>query len=367
MTTIRFDFDTQPPATGIGSWSGVPLPGLSSCVFNTLWQTGGYWEMTDSCEVLSRFYGECLLWLHLPGLKFDEARISVTIDHAYPPPGGQNSILQIRTDDDLFGSTLHDTYTFSVVSDDTDLGTQEIVLTPASVVGDNYAIIYLGVWGSSDTVNDPEVVARINSVEFVNSDELRHTGLAADQARLYVTANQGGTLRSFAYDLETLTVEAISDFGAVTYAELDARSHGIFPVTKPGVNGDLFARGRDGNDNQVLRSVDSGESFANVGDAGWSSSKYCVALLPDPLNSDDIVACFDDDDLYRSEDGSDSWAKTGDSPVTLREAGRHYLDRSELLLAAQAADSLRFTNNQGGSFDDISDSVGTVNAVEVSL
>jgi len=73
-----------------------------------------------------------------------------------------------------------------------------------------------------------------------------------------------------------------------------------------------------------------------------------------------------DDDIYHSEDDGATWDKKGDAPDTLREAGRHPLDAGDLLLAEQDADSLHYTHNLGLSFDDVSDTVGTVNAIEVS-
>jgi photosystem II stability/assembly factor-like uncharacterized protein len=125
----------------------------------------------------------------------------------------------------------------------------------------------------------------------------------------------------------------------------------------------LFVRGRDGSGNQILQSTDGGETFSDVSDAGWATTKYCVALLPDPLRPADMVAAFDDNDLYRTEDEAATWAKTGDASDTLREAARHLTEPEELLLAAQAADTLEFTNNYGSTFEDVSETVGTVNVI----
>jgi hypothetical protein len=192
-------------------------------------------------------------------------------------------------------------------------------------------------------------------------------GLAADQVNLYVTANDDGTLKLLAYNLESLAQVTEASFGAATYAELDARTRGIFPVVKPGNDGVLFARGRDGNNKQVLLSDDYGATFTDASDGGWATSKYCVGLLPDPLRPDDLVAVFDDNDLYQSQDGSVTWAKTGDAPATLRAAARHLTSPEELLLGAQAEDTLYWAPNLGASFEDVSDAaLGTINAIEVS-
>jgi hypothetical protein len=184
---------------------------------------------------------------------------------------------------------------------------------------------------------------------------------------LYATANDRGTLKLIAYNLETLAQTSEATFGTATFAEIASRTRGIFPVVKPGNDGLLFARGRDGNDKQVLLSDDHGATFADVGDAGWAADKYCVGLLPDPLRPDDLAADFGDNDVYQSKDGAGTWSKTGDAPATLRAAARHPIRPEELLLGAQAEDTLYWTGNLGVSFEDVSDAaLGTVNVIEVS-
>lgn len=179
--TLTYNFNTQPPTTGVGSWNGVPIAGLSACSQNTLWRSGalcsnaGYWEQSANCQVSSRYFGEAQIYLYYPGLKFSEVTVGIQVDHAYIPPGGQNSVLQLRQDDDLVGpTTLLDTHTFTIISDDTDLSCQDIVLTPTpSPSGDNYLILYLGIWGSANIGVDPEVEARVTSVEIVKPVGLR--------------------------------------------------------------------------------------------------------------------------------------------------------------------------------------------------
>lgn len=197
-------------------------------------------------------------------------------------------------------------------------------------------------------------------------DQFRLLGLASDTAYLYLTAIENAVLYARAYDLANLGLQAEVAAGAAAYGDPDTLTKGIWPVAKPGSEGVLFLRGRDGNDVKIQLSDDGGVTFSEQDDAGWAADKFCVALLPDPLLPGDLVACFADNDLYRSEDSAATWSKTGDSPVTLGEAARHTSTPAELLLAAQAADSLRFTNNYGLSFDDVSDTVGTVRVIEVS-
>lgn len=197
--------------------------------------------------------------------------------------------------------------------------------------------------------------------------ELRHLGLATDQAQLYLTANDAGTLKCFAYNLDTLTLVNTASLGAATFVEVNDRDRGIFPAVKPGTDEVVFLRGRDGSNVAVQRSDDGGATFGDVDDVGWATTKYVVALLIDPLHPDDLVAVFDDDDLYQSLDGGETWAKLADAPGTLRAAGRHLIDAGRLMLAAQAVDTIHFTPNLGLTTEDVSDAaLNTINAIEVS-
>lgn len=368
---IRYDF-----SGGEDGWTGTPFPALASiCAKNSFWQSSalcgqvGYWEHIEPpCELgtPTRYVNEVMIWLAAPGLDYDRVLVGVQADHLYVT-GADDLICRVISSPDLISWSEEARYDFSASGDDEDFGCQEIELLPAAVVSDNYIALQLVVYGSTNIGVDPEPEARITYAQLENTtDELRFIGMAADSERIYVTANQGGMLKCWTYGRQSLGVEAAVEFGAVTYAELDARTHGAFPVVKPANDGHVFVRGRDGNDNQVQKSENSGAAFSDVSDGGWGSTKYAVALLPDPLKPDDLVVIFSDDDLYQSKDGADNWSKLGDAPVTLREAARHLVEARDLMLAEDAADSLRFTNNLGGSFDDISDSVGTVNAIEVS-
>lgn len=202
---------------------------------------------------------------------------------------------------------------------------------------------------------------------FSLTTELRHLGLGADQANLYLTANDAGTLKCFAYNLDTLTLVNTASLGAATFVEVEDRTRGIFPVARPGADGIVFLRGRDGNNVAVQRSDDSGATFADKDDGGWATTKYVVGLLIDPLHPDDLIAVFDDNDIYQSTDEGETWSKIADAPATLRAAARHLTTPQSLLLAAQAADTIYNTNNLGLTTEDVSDAaLNTINVIEVS-
>jgi hypothetical protein len=199
--------------------------------------------------------------------------------------------------------------------------------------------------------------------------ELRLIDMTYDSKNLYVTALGDGTLKMYVYDLETLTYQYQVTAGAATFAELDARTRGIFPVMKPGED-IVFVRGRDGNNLKIQYSDDYGVSLADVDDAGWAAAKYACCLLPDPLVPNDFVVVFSDDDIYHSETGGADWEKEADAPVIQREQARDMLYEENLILAGQGAGAgeLHFTPNYGDTADDISDAgMGTVNHIERSL
>lgn len=141
------------------------------------------------------------------------------------------------------------------------------------------------------------------------------------------------------------------------------------PVTRPGADGIVYLRGRDGNDIQVQVSDDFGYTFFDLSDYTWASSKFAVALLPDPLKPLDMVLIFSDDDIYRSDDGGLTWEKSADAAVTQREAARHPIDESDLILAGQGAGAgeLHYSPNYGVTNEDVGDAaMDIVNAIEVS-
>jgi hypothetical protein len=201
---------------------------------------------------------------------------------------------------------------------------------------------------------------------YTDEAEVRLIGLDSDGQYLYLTALADGTLRAYAYQNGVFVREW--DFGAVTFAEIDGRDYGLWPRVRPGTDKLVYLYGRDGSDIQVqLNDLNDLNGWGDVGDGGWVSTKVAVALLPDPLRPDDLVAVFSDDDIYRSTEPTIAWSKIADAPATVRAADRHPLDSGHVLLAAIAADTIYFSHNLGLSTYDVSDAaLDTINAIEVS-
>jgi len=205
--------------------------------------------------------------------------------------------------------------------------------------------------------------------EFSDESDVRLLEANKDTEYLYVVGIGSGTLKLWSYNLESNEYIRQVSAGSATYAELDNRTRGIFPIMKPGEDL-LYLRGRDGNDLQLQYSDDGGLTLTDLSDAAWGSAKYATCILPDPLNPDDIIIVFSDDDIYRSEDAGDTWAKVIDAPVVQRESARDLLDDKNLLLAGQVAGvgQLHFSPNYGVTTEDVGDaSLGIINHIERSL
>lgn len=228
---------------------------------------------------------------------------------------------------------------------------------------DTITSIEFSAVGSGDGVLFAVYLDSVYVAESPASSALRHLGLSADNVYLYRVSIIDGVLTFAWFDLETLTNQGSGVFGSISYSDPDDLVSGLYPQVRSGLDGMVFVYGEDGADAQLQVSLDNGQTFSDLSDAGWTG-KFMVALLADPLRPIDLVAAFADDDLYRSQDTGQSWSKIGDAPDTLRRAARPCVTLpAELLLAAQAADTLAFTNNYGDTFADVSDSVGTVNVI----
>jgi hypothetical protein len=134
----------------------------------------------------------------------------------------------------------------------------------------------------------------------------------------------------------------------------------------------LYLRGRDGNNVQVQYNDQNGTlGWIDVGPgtATWGTAKYAAALLTAPTYTDDVIAVFSDDDIYRTRFGTETWVKMGDAGTNLRAAARHIGNRfNEILVGGIAAGTAEWSNNFGASFGDVSGTaLGTINAFEVSL
>jgi hypothetical protein len=93
-----------------------------------------------------------------------------------------------------------------------------------------------------------------------------------------------------------------------------------------------------------------------------------VGLLTAPTYTDDVIAVFSDDDVYRTRFGTSTWVKMGDAGSGLRAAVRHPNNFNEIMVGGTAAGTVEWSNNFGASFGDVSGTaLGTINAFEVSL
>lgn len=200
----------------------------------------------------------------------------------------------------------------------------------------------------------------------------RFLGFDADNENLYASGlKDAATLQLFDYDLPTLTEAGTASFGSGTDAELDALTRGVFPVIKPMADQVLYLRGRDGNNVQVQHNDQNGTlGWVDLGPgtATWGTAKYAVGLLTAPTYTDDVIAVFSDDDVYRTRFGTVTWVKMGDAGGGLRAAARQPNRFNEIIAGGTAAGTVEWSNNFGATFGDVSGTIlGTVNAFEVSL
>lgn len=215
---------------------------------------------------------------------------------------------------------------------------------------------------SATVGNDVQLYGR--SAAYAAVDELRYLGMTADAQYLYATALADGTLTLYTYDHSGLTETAASTFGSGTFAELDARTRGIFPAHTY-LDGIVLLRGRDGSDVAAQKSTDSGATFSSLDDGTWGATDYAIGLFVDVMNQNDLICVFSNDNIYRSTDGGSTWTKVDDAPDTLRTAARHLVRENDLMVAETTGGDLHITNNAGLTFTNVSDgSIGVVNAIE---
>jgi hypothetical protein len=230
------------------------------------------------------------------------------------------------------------------------------VIVQRSTSGTNYS--------SSQRADDLDAPPVVNDT----ATGWRLIDIAVDDTNIYFALNEDQTLKLQTYDLATLTEQDSIDLGTSTFVELDDRTRGIY-LAMNSDNSLLFVRGRDGNDVQLQTSADQGATLDDISGSGWAG-KYAAGLGIDPLNEDDILITFADDDIYQSTDGGDSWSKIADAPVVLRETNRHPINRKNVILAGQAggAGDLFFSPNLGATTEDTSDAyLDIINHIEVSL
>lgn len=231
-----------------------------------------------------------------------------------------------------------------------------------------------GGWTGSGTLYYDEIIIRDDTTPiYPPVTAFRFLGFDADNENLYASGlKDDATLQLFDYDLPTLTEGGTASFGSGTDAELDALTRGIFPVVKPMADKVLYLRGRDGNDVQVQYNDQNGTlGWVDIGPgtATWGTAKYAAGLLTAPTYTDDTIAVFSDDDIYRTRFGTEIWVQMGDAGEGLRAGARHIGNRfNEILVGGTAAGTIEWSNNFGVTFGDVSGTIlGTVNAFEVSL
>ena len=232
--------------------------------------------------------------------------------------------------------------------------------------------------------NDPVAEYYLDSI-YLNEapagvPDRRYLGIDADFGNLYLTSITGGSITYYSVPLGGTAADGTATFGTADYADPDTFTHGLYPVVRPGADGFVYLRGRDGNNKQVWYNDLSGGTLgwvdAGPGTAEWGTAKFCVALMPSQLEPEDMIAAFSDNDLYLIQGftaGSavhgTAWGKQGDAPTNLRTAARHPTTPESLYLAGTAAGTLNMSVALGaGAFVSIGGTVvtGTINAIEVS-
>lgn len=195
---------------------------------------------------------------------------------------------------------------------------------------------------------------------------IRALGMAADFASLYVTGIKSTMLSLVTIDLATLAASGTATFGTANYTEPDTFTRGIYPALTDNY---LYIYGRDGNDVQIWYRENDVWGEAGPGTATWAADKFCVALLADPLNPNDLISVFHDNDVYRTQVGLLSWNKQGDAAGGLRGGVRHPTQPERVYLAGTAAGELYYSPNLGVSYSSIGGTAiaGTINAIEVSI
>jgi len=208
----------------------------------------------------------------------------------------------------------------------------------------------------------------------------RYLGIDADFGSLYLTSITGGSITYYSVPLGGTAADGTATFGTADYADPDTFTRGLYPVVRPGADGFVYLRGRDGNNKQVWYNDLSGGTLgwvdAGPGTAEWGTAKFCVALMPSQLEPEDMIAAFSDNDLYLIQGFTagtavhgTAWGKQGDAPTNLRTAGRHPTTPESLYLAGTAAGTLNMSVALGaGAFVSIGGTVvtGTINAIEIS-
>lgn len=380
MTNYQFPSDYQ-------SWTSIADNGASLLNNSRSWDSGNGYPDNGSVKIAlpdslgnapSTYYSGCIFYSPgslgiTPGIGNNfsffyriENRAAYSQDFrvSVPTPG----IGWLDSDQETLtvpASTTTEWKKFSTTFDNT-ATVNSVALSFANTTGGGDDGYY-SVWIDNVYINEADTTLPPGL-----ASELRLIDMIADESKLYATANEAGALKLKVYDLNTFTGDTVTvadgaSLGAVTYAQLDAGTYAARPVTLPGKEGRLLVYGRDASDVHVQKSEDFGATLSDIGDGGWDASKVARSFLVEWLNNtDDYVVLFDDDDIYRTEDGGTTWVKMGDGPdAAYGVAARHPIDETNVLIAGTGAGSMDWTNNYGETFFDVADGgIGVINAIE---
>jgi hypothetical protein len=174
-------------------------------------------------------------------------------------------------------------------------------------------------------------------------------------------------------DQSTLTVQNEWNFGTANYTDPDDLTAGLYPLVKPGTDNVVygFGGGMSGWNNSQIHYNDLNGTLGwqdiGPGTATWGTAKFMTAAMIDPLENDDLVVAFSDDDIYTTPEGTANWVKLGDATQGVRAAGRHPVRDNEILFAGTAGGSAYWSPNWGVTMTDAGGTaLGTINWVEVS-
>jgi hypothetical protein len=173
-----------------------------------------------------------------------------------------------------------------------------------------------------------------------------------DGSRLYVTAWDGAALQLLVYNASSMVKTDNYAFGSATEAEMAARTYYISPRTAyyPGIAnfGNIvfvFGRYNDGGVKHVAKSTDGGVSFANRGDATWTTER--VGYLERLYDGQTLYAFLDaaSPRLWRSLDGGLTWTDLNSLPFDVENesvslaggAGAEFLAAGNVAAAQMAA------------------------------
>lgn len=231
-----------------------------------------------------------------------------------------------------------------------------------------------GAWGITDPAStlidlirfqggvDGGYTVYIDDIELTPSTgDFRFINLAEGGGNLYATAYDVGTLKLFNWTTSYPIGVEYNSFGSATLTELDSKTKACDVAAVPGSQADIIIYGLDGNGVIIQRSTDKGINFTSIGDISWVS-KVALGLHIDPIDLNDFVIVFNDDDIYQTLNAGELWQKTGDVPAgSVNASARHQINNTQMLLGAATQ---HYTNNLGATFTNVDNvDIGIVNQI----